>query len=139
MSPGKRQEGRHDEYAPKDILLPPLSNSRQRLDGGVDETTRVNFEGALTPLEMREIARLLLETVMESGDTGLVALTRMEFLEPDTCEFRYWTERRDKAQMWQLTLARLELIRRLERIHKIRDVDGNFRDTLGLEDSPESG
>ena len=139
MSRGKQHSKNDGEYKPKEITLPPLSKYRQRLDGGVDETTRVNFEGTLTPLEMREIVSLLLEAVTESGDAGLVALTRLEFLEPDTCEFRYWTERRDKAQMWQLTLVRLELIRRLERVHKIRDVDGNFRDTLGLKDGSDSG
>ena len=133
MPTGKRQDGQQDEYAPKEILLPPLSKFRQRLDGGVDVTTRVNFEGALTALEMREIARLLLEAVTERGGAGLMALTHLEFLEPDTCEFRFWTERRDKAQIWQLTLVKLELIRRLEQVHRIRDVDGNTRDTLGLE------
>ena len=135
MSWDKQRRKIDNEYVPKEIVLPPLSKYRERLDGGVDETTRVNFDGALTPMEMREIARLLLEAVTESGDAGLVALTKMAFLEPDTCEFRYWTERRDKAQIWQLTLVRLELIRRLERVHRIRDVDGNFRESLQLGDN----
>lgn len=133
MSQDQQHSINDNEYKPKEFVLPPLSKYRQRLDGGIDETTRVNFEGALTSLEMREIGRLLLDAVTESGDAGLVVLTRMEFLEPDTCEFRYWTERRDKPQMWQLTLVRLELIRRLEHVHRIRDVDGNFRESLELE------
>lgn len=102
------------------ILLPPKSRFRPRADGGVDETYRVNFIGALTPDDMRQVLDLLLRYVSENADVGVVALTKVEFLEPDTCDIRYWCAGSSKPRVNRA----FGLWYRLHRIHQISTVDG---------------
>src|SRR5215468_8858467 len=73
-----------DEYQ-----VPPDSQYRRRADGKRDETFRINFIGALTPAQMRQIHALLLQVLDEGAELGFIALTKVEFIEPDTCEYRY--------------------------------------------------
>lgn len=112
------------QYAAKKVAddrqTPPMSRFRQRSDGGVDRTHRVNFFGALTPEEMRFIVSLLLDAVSDEEIVGHIALTKIEFIEPDTCEYRFWCEQYSGAQ----TTGAIAIWTRLNQIHPVRNVDG---------------
>ena len=104
-----------DEYQ-----IPPASQYRWRADGRRDETFRMNFIGALTPDQMRQIHTLLLQVLDESADLGFIALTKVEFIEPDTCDYRYVGEGVHSGR----TTAMIELWWRVHAVHPIRNVDG---------------
>lgn len=102
------------------MQIPPESRSRTRADGGCDELYRVNFAGAITRAEIHRLLELLLDTVREGGDVGIVALTKVEVLEPDVLEYRFWCRKPDAGRQ---RLMR-SLWQRLHAVHAIRNVDG---------------
>jgi hypothetical protein len=103
-----------------DLQIPPKSRYRWRADGNRDETFRVNFVGGLTPAEMVQLVDLLLAVVHEGAELGIAALTKVEFLEPDTCEYRYLGVSNPSDRV----LKMVELWQRMHQIHPIRNVDG---------------
>jgi hypothetical protein len=110
----------YERYGVEDIHLTARSRYRRRADGGTDTTYRINFRGALTPDEMRRITEALLQTVDEGAEFGITALTKVEFLEPDTCDVRYWVggHHSDVLNVF------FGLWYRLHAIHTVSDVDG---------------
>src|SRR5690349_16432518 len=91
-APGQRATDRSNDYQFKDIeiYVTPGASHRKRADGGMDETHRIQFVQALTEQHMREIARRLLAMPEEAAKFGFTALTKLEFLEPDICDYRFW-------------------------------------------------
>jgi len=104
----------------EDIVVPPRSRIRQRFDGGRDLTFRVNFQVALSAASMHRICALLLDAVNAGAAVGIVALTKVEIIEPDTCEYRYWAV---SAHDEQITLMH-DLWLRINEVAPIGDVDG---------------
>lgn len=117
------------ESSPLDgtIRLTPESRFRQRIDGGRDEMFRINFYGRLGADEMRALAELLLNVLDQQPPVGLIALTKMEFIEPDTLEFRFWSGKPDGARLDRM----FELWHRMSQIHPILSVDGIHYPWLG--------
>lgn len=91
-SSAKRTVNQVNEYQLKDIeiYVEPGARYRKRADGGMDETYRIQFVHALTEQHMRKIAELLLALPVEAAEYGFTALTKLEFLEPDICDYRFW-------------------------------------------------
>src|SRR5690349_16067093 len=89
-SPGKRTVKQVDLYQDIEIYVTPGASHRKRADGGMDETHRIQFVHGLTEQHMREIARRLLAIPEEAARFGFTALTKLEFLEPDICDYRFW-------------------------------------------------
>jgi hypothetical protein len=91
-STGRRMVKQADFYQAKDIeiYVTPGASNRKRADGGMDETHRIQFVHALTEQHMCEIARRLLAMPEEAARFGFTALTKLEFLEPDICDYRFW-------------------------------------------------
>lgn len=122
------EKGDETHKLAQSIRLPPKSRFRMRSDGGVDDTYCIHFLGPLDPSEMRTIIEAVLDAVDRSAESGIIALTRVDFPQLDTCEFRLWwkdprSERLNKE---------FELLYQLSKIHKIQDVDGirySFLDT----------
>lgn len=102
------------------VHLTPESRFRPRVDGGRDETFRVNFVGGLNADEMRALVKLLLEIQDQQPDVGLIALTKVEFIEPDTLEYRYWSGKPHGARLDRM----FELWQSMNLIHPIYTVDG---------------
>jgi hypothetical protein len=121
--PGTRKLAKHWD----DLQIPPESRYRERADGNRDETFRVNFVGPLTPTEMQQIAELLLAAVHGGADLGILALTRLEFLEPDTCDYRYLCSTHRDERVFKM----FELWQRMSQIHRIRNIDGIAYPWLG--------
>ena len=103
-----------------DIHLTASSRCRRRADGGTDTIFRFNFRGPLAPDEMRCIVEALLQTVDEGAEYGITALTKVEFVEPDTCDVRYWVG----GQHSDVLNVFFGLWYRLHTIHPLSDVDG---------------
>jgi hypothetical protein len=95
-------------------------------------TFRIHFLGDLARDHMRRIVRLLQEVADTGGDVGIVALTKVEFIEPDTCEFRYWATPVDEAQITRMH----ELWSSIDRVQAIHDVDGVRYPWLGGDVTP---
>lgn len=108
------------------IQKAPMSRRRSRADGGLDYTTRVNFVGSISPGEMRHMTQLLVNLLEEGEPLGLIALTKIEFIEPDTCEYRYWWRPPTSAEVFGHDLIAFQYgaWSRLNMIHKIHNVDG---------------
>jgi hypothetical protein len=109
-----------DRSGLEDIHLTASSRYRRRADGGTDTIFRFNFRGPLMPDEMRRITEALLQTVDEGAEYGITALTKVEFLEPDTCDVRYWVG----DQHSDVVNVFMGLWHRLHTIHPLLDVDG---------------
>ena len=73
-----------------EIYITPASRYRKRADGGMDESFRIQFAQPLTPEQMRDIANILLTMPEIGAEFGFTALTKLEFLEPDICDYRFW-------------------------------------------------
>jgi hypothetical protein len=69
---------------------------------------------------MRRIGETLLQTMNEGAEYGITALTKVEFLEPDTCDVRFWVggHHSDVLNVF------IGLWYRLHTIHPLADVDG---------------
>src|SRR5262245_41388351 len=104
-----------DEYQ-----IPPDSQYRWRADGKRDEMFRINFIGTVTPTEMRQIFTLLLNVLDNGAELGFIALTKVEFIEPDTFDYRYVGEGVHSGR----TTEMLDLWWRIHTVHPIRNVDG---------------
>ncbi len=104
----------------RSIQLPPQSRYRRRADGGTDETFRVNFIDRLDAVDMRRVAELLFAVAEEGKDAGIVALTKLEFIEPDTCEYRYWCADLNKDRVKVM----FGLWHRMHQLHAISTIDG---------------
>src|SRR5690242_5447714 len=89
-STGRRMVKQADFYQAKDIeiYVTPGASNRKRADGGMVETHRIQFVHALTEQHMCEIARRLLAMPEEAARFGFTALTKLEILEPDICDYR---------------------------------------------------
>ncbi len=111
----------HSQYDLEGIQVSPEYRFRKRGDGGVDIAFRIHFLARLTPNEMRRITEMLLAIPDQFTDAGFQALTKVEFLEPDTCDYRYWCREENSEQ-----LARMyELWDKLNKhVHLINNVDG---------------
>jgi hypothetical protein len=103
-----------------DAQIPPDSRFRRRVDDGRDETYRINFVNGLTPQEMEDIVKVLLIVSDEGRSVGIVALTKVEFIEPDTCEYRFWCEYSDFGRVNKM----FETWIRIHQVHRIRNIDG---------------
>lgn len=106
-SPEKQTVKQVVDYQAKDIdiYVTPGASNRKRADGGMDETHRIQFVHGLTEQHMREIARRLLAVPEEAAKFGFTALTKLEFLEPDICDYRFWCAQFDSdrpAAHWEL-------------------------------------
>lgn len=127
--PSKMQDEPADSMDMNQYQIPPEARYRWRADGGKDELIRVNFVGALSPAEMMHIWDLLMSVVSESDLTlGYAALTKVEFIEPDTCEYRFWCTNNHMgrvARTWETWYH-------INRIHPIRNVDNIPYSWLGL-------
>jgi len=108
------------------IPMTPQSRFRLRADGGMDETYRINFVGQLQPYEMRSIVELLLAAVGEGAAVGIQALTKVKFVEPDTCEYTYWCSTKDNARVNIM----MSVWYRLNRIHPVAWIDNIQYDSL---------
>lgn len=88
----KPDAGAKNEYEPTEleVYVTPAARYRKRADGGMDESYRIQFASALTEQHMRAIGQLLLAMPVEQAHFGFTALTRLEFLEPDICDYRFW-------------------------------------------------
>jgi hypothetical protein len=117
-------ESRKDVW--NEVPLPTESRYQLRADGNREEMFRVNFVGAVVPAEMREIGALLLDIVNESADIGILALTKLEFLEPDACDYRYLCIGRNGERVHKM----YKLWSRMNEIHRIRNIDGLSYDWL---------
>lgn len=125
---------RIDQPSPPDdrsIRLTPESRYRYRVDGGRDETFRVNFMGGLTAHEMSTLVEMLLNTLDQQPDVGLVALTKVEFIEPDTLEYRFWSAKPEGTRLDRM----FELWQRMSQVHPIYTVDGVRYPWLGRSDN----
>lgn len=93
--PESQRERHAGHYEPKDlnIFVAPGARYRKRTDGGMDESFRIQFVKPLTEQHMRAIAKLLLAMPDEAAEYGFTALTKLEFLEPDVCDYRFWCAR----------------------------------------------
>jgi len=113
---------------------PPMSSVQWRRDGGIDRISRINFLGEITAEEMHRIILLLVSSLDKGASAGFVALTKVEFIEPDTCEYRYWTARAgdDVAAMIE------HIWRRINDIHPVRNIDGTRYSWLRQQQSPST-
>lgn len=102
------------------VQLPPRSRFRARADGGRDATYRINFKRPLTPEAIQQIYQVLLEFWLSGRERGIVALTKVEFIEPDTCEYRFWFSTNDDS----IVTAMFELSHRIHLIEAIYTIDG---------------
>ncbi len=102
------------------IRLTPASRYKLRVDGGRDETFRVNFMGGLNAREMHALIESLLSTLDEQPEVGLIALTKVEFIEPDTLEYRFWSGKPEGARLDRM----FEMWQRMSQIHPIYTIDG---------------
>ena len=123
----------NDRYGAGEIHLIAGSRFRRRADGGTDVSFRYNFRGPLTPDEMRCIVEALLQKVDEGAEFGITALTKVEFLEPDTCDVRYWVggHHSDVLNVF------FGLEYRLYTIHPLLDVDGVQRSYMRARDDQD--
>lgn len=80
----------------------------------------MNFVGPLKADEMRQLLDLLLRVLDESVELGMMALTKVEFVEPDTLEYRYWCGTFSNTRVNKM----YELWSRMNQIHPVRNVDG---------------
>lgn len=117
---GPVRQTRDDTRSLHDVDFSPESRYRRRADGGVDELYTINFVGGLSPDEMRQIAHLLLSVVSEGASVGVMALTKVEFFEPDTCQYRYWCSLGTNERVNVM----IGLWFRIHEIHAIKNVDG---------------
>jgi hypothetical protein len=115
------------------MTLPPKSRHRPRADGGVDETTRVDFVRPLSPAQVRLITLQVFNVVEENHErAGLVALTKIEFIEPDTCELRIWCRNASRDEINERVKVMLGLIHLIDRISMVASIDGISRDAFDL-------
>lgn len=100
----------------EDLPVAPDYRYIQRDDGNVDETYRINFTSALTPLEIQRIGAMLLRIPEESTSYGVLAVARLDFTLPGTCECRFICA----PSNWKL---RVELFHvTWERIHQVHHI-----------------
>ena len=119
----KPDTGAKNDYKPAEleIYVTPAARYRKRADGGMDETYRIQFARTLTEQQMSAIARLLLAMPEEQAQYGFTALTMLEFLEPDICDYRFWCARFHSDRL----VATWELWQRIHHeICPIYSVDG---------------
>ena len=122
-------QGRDEEVAKRMEVEPltvtnssPRSSLRRRLDGGADWTWRINFLDALDSSQLRRIVHLLTSFVDEETSKGVLALTKYEFIEPDTLEYRYWCERVDDLVMQSMAALtyQIHLIQHVQNANGVR-------------------
>lgn len=73
-----------------EIYVEPRARYQKRVDGGMDESFRIQFVHPLTAGQMREITKMLIAMPEEAAEFGFTVLTKFEFLEPDICDYRFW-------------------------------------------------
>lgn len=100
-------------------LVTPASRYRRRADGGYDETYRLTFIDQLEPAQLRAIVDILVNAPSVHPDVGILALTKIEFLEPDTCDVRYWCTGSPKQRVNSM----LGIWSRISRVSRIGSVD----------------